>query len=101
MQSVGKLKRQEMGLLFLAEHPSLAGCNDRDVQPVAFGCAESPVENSRREERQSRRSSLQILHHRISLLDRCEERTCTNTLYIIEYNEVQDSRRKALNESMP
>ncbi len=40
-------------------------------------------------------------HHRISLLDRGEERTCTSTLYIIEYNEVQDSRRKALNELMP
>jgi hypothetical protein len=93
-----------MGLLFLAEHPSLAGCSHGDVQPAAFGCAESPVENSRREGRQSRRLAAvprKYFHHRISLLDRGEETTCTDTLYIIEYNEVQDSRRKALNELMP
>jgi len=29
------------------------------------------------------------------------ERTCTNALYIIEYNEVQHLRREALNELMP
>jgi hypothetical protein len=62
----------------------------------------APSRTARRKERQSRSEfPANISISRIScsgMLDRGEERTCTNASYTIEYNEVQDSRRKTLNE---